>query len=82
MHIYGGGDIERKFAETADFFLGLEDSCFLEHHTLQIGECFKNKFIVCFKFSFRRVGLVIVEAMAYGLPVVSLVCPCGPKKKL
>ena len=79
MHIYGEG-ILRENLQKQLISLGLEDSCFLEHHTLQIGECFKTSSLFVLSSRFEGWGLVIVEAMAYGLPVVSFACPCGPKE--
>ena len=69
-----------RYEHQKGFDLGLEDSCFLEHHTLQIGECFKTSSLFVLSSRFEGWGLVIVEAMAYGLPVVSFACPCGPKE--
>lgn len=78
LHIYGEGKM-RESLEKQRNALGLEGSCFLEHSTRQIGECYRNSSLFVLSSRFEGFGLVIVEAMSYGLPVVSFACPCGPK---
>ena len=56
MHIYGEG-ILRENLQKQLISLGLEDSCFLEHHTLQIGECFKTSSLFVLISRFEGFGV-------------------------
>lgn len=79
LHIYGEG-ILRSNLQQLLISLGLEGSCFLEHHTSQIGTFYKDSSLFVLSSRFEGFGLVLVEAMAYGLPAVAFACPCGPKE--
>ena len=72
---------ERAFLESEARRLGVEDSTFLPG--------FKNPFplmrranVLALSSSFEGFGLVIVEALVFGLPVVSTDCPSGPREIL
>lgn len=79
LHIYGEG-ILRNSLEQQIIALGLGDSCFLERQTTNIGKYYEDSSLFVLSSRFEGFGLVIVEAMAYGLPVVSFACPCGPSE--
>lgn len=79
LHIYGEG-IMRDNLQQLLRSLELGKSCFLEHHTSQIGRFYKDSSLFVLSSRFEGFGLVLVEAMAYGLPAVSFACPCGPKE--
>ena len=76
--IFGDGDSEpyrRKMRE-----LGIDTSrCHLNGPTADIQKEYVNSSIFAFSSRFEGFGMVLVEAMACGLPVVSFACPCGPK---
>ncbi len=78
LKIYGDGylrpQLEKQVSEA-----GISETCLLEHATTNIEEKFCNSSIFAFSSRSEGFGLVIVEAMSCGLPVVSYACPCGPR---
>jgi len=78
LRIYGDGWM-RDLLQKQIKDLELDDSCFLEHSVSDIAEKFCESSIFVLSSRFEGFGLVIIEAMSCGLPVVSFDCPCGPK---
>ena len=78
LEIYGDGpqEIELKSFITK---LNLEKHVFLKGFSSNVKEVMINSSIFVLSSIFEGLPLVIVEAMACGLPVVSYACPCGPK---
>lgn len=78
LEIYGDGpqEVELKSLITQ---LNLEKHVFLKGFSSNVKDVMTNASIFALSSMFEGFGLVIVEAMACGLPVVSYVCPCGPK---
>ena len=78
LEIYGDGpqEVELKSLITQ---LNLEKHVFLKGFSSNVKEVIINASIFALSSVFEGFGLVIVEAMACGLPVVSYACPCGPK---
>lgn len=60
--------------------LGLDrERCRLEGPVPDIQEAYCQSSLFVFSSRFEGFGMVLVEAMSCGLPVVSFACPCGPR---
>lgn len=74
------GDGNREPYEQQVNELGIDKSrCHLNGPTADIQKEYVNSSVFAFSSRFEGFGMVLVEAMACGLPVVSFTCPCGPK---
>ncbi len=76
LAIYGIG--ERKPYEKLASELSLK-RCELNGSTQDIESEYLKSSIFVFSSRFEGFGMVLVEAMSCGLPVISYDCPCGPK---
>ena len=78
LSIYGQGN--RSPYEQILLELGIDaNRCHLNGPTSNIQQEYINSSLFVFSSRFEGFGMVLVEAMACGLPVVSFACPCGPK---
>lgn len=78
LAIYGDGNRTPYEQQMKD--LGIDVTrCHLNGPTFDIQQEYINSSIFVFSSRFEGFGMVLVEAMACGLPVVSFNCPCGPK---
>lgn len=77
LHIYGEGD-KTAYQQLA-YKLNLNKNTFLEDATPDIIQKYNESSIFILSSRFEGFGMVIIEAMSCGLPVVSFDCPCGPK---
>lgn len=78
LAIYGDGN--RTPYEMLVRQLGIDACrCHLNGPTTNIQLEYANSSLFVFSSRFEGFGMVLVEAMACGLPVVSFSCPCGPK---
>ena len=77
LDIYGSGD-KSKYQKLAD---ELEVSSVVTCHspTVNIYVKYAESSIFVLSSRYEGFGLVLVEAMGAGLPVVSFACPCGPR---
>ena len=74
------GDGNREPYEYQMKELGIDRKrCHLNGPTADIQKEYVNSSVFAFSSRFEGFGMVLVEAMACGLPVVSFACPCGPK---
>ena len=78
LAIYGMGD--RSSYENLAQQLGIDmNRCHLNGSTQDIRKEYLDSSLFVFSSRFEGFGMVLIEAMACGLPVVSFDCPCGPK---
>ena len=78
LYIWGEGS-KRVELENLIAKLNLKKHVFLKGYTYDIQSQMSKASIFALSSIFEGFGLVIVEAMSCGLPVVSYACPCGPK---
>ncbi|MBO5058162.1 MAG: glycosyltransferase family 4 protein [Prevotella sp.] len=77
LAIYGAGDTAqyKKQAEA----LGIDKTCTFNGPTKNIQDKYAESSIYALSSRFEGFGMVIIEAMSCGVPVVSFACPYGPK---
>lgn len=78
LSIYGMGERAPYQQLAADLSIDMS-RCHLEGSTQDIQKEYCDSSLFVFSSRFEGFGMVLIEAMACGLPVVSFDCPCGPK---
>lgn len=76
--IYGQGERD-PYEQLIDELKINRNRCHLYGPTSDIKQEYLNSSVFAFSSRFEGFGMVLVEAMSCGLPVVSFDCPCGPK---
>ena len=77
LRIYGDG-MREQLQQQIDS-LGITSSCILEKTVSNIVDKYCESSIFALSSRFEGFGMVIIEAMACGVPPVSFTCPCGPR---
>jgi glycosyltransferase involved in cell wall biosynthesis len=78
LKIVGGGEDDfalRKLTKA----LNIEHRVEFIPPTKDIAKHYQNASIFCLSSRFEGLGMVLLEAKAYGLPIVSFDCECGPR---
>ncbi|MEL5896305.1 glycosyltransferase family 4 protein [Bacteroides sp. GD17] len=78
LKIYGDGAMRTQL-ERQITALCLQDSCFLEGTVSDIDQKMRESSIFVLSSRFEGLSMVLIEAMACGLPVVAFACHCGPR---
>lgn len=78
LAVYGMGDRD-SYEQIIDNMHIDRSRCHLYGSTPDIKKEYLNSSIFVFSSRFEGFGMVLIEAMACGLPVISFDCPCGPK---
>ena len=77
LHIYGGGN-NADYQQLADDF-GMAQTVVCHEAVNNIDEKYHDSSIFILSSRYEGLPLVLMEAMAVGLPSVAFTCPCGPK---
>ena len=78
LAVFGDGDRTQYQKQMRE--LGIDSNrCHLNGPTSNIQQEYVNSSLFVFSSRFEGFGMVLIEAMACGLPVVSFACPCGPR---
>lgn len=77
LEIYGAGNRDEYIKLVAE--KGISNSVIINPATDNIYNRYADASLFVFSSRFEGFGMVLLEAMATKLPVVSFACPCGPR---
>lgn len=77
LSIYGSGDSGKLESLVAE--LNLQKSVEIFPATKDVEKELLDSSIMAFSSKYEGFGMVLIEAMSYGVPVVSYACQCGPR---
>jgi len=81
LRIVGEGECRADLEALRDR-LGLHDAVSLPGTTHDIERQYREAGLYCLSSRYEGFGMVLIEAMAYGLPIVSTDCETGPRELL
>lgn len=77
LHVYGGGALRDELEQlSAD--LGLADDVVLHGHVADLSEAWRDADVFVLTSANEGQGLVVLEALGHGVPVISYDMPYGP----
>lgn len=78
LHLVGDGE-DRAALQTQIDRLGLSDKIILGRAETDMKSVYANSSILALSSRYEGLAMVLLEAQAAGLPIVSFECKCGPK---
>ena len=79
LHIVGSGKEEAELKRQAKM-LGMDDRIIFIPATKNIDTYYKKSSFYCLSSRYEGFGMVILEAQAFGIPVISFDCDAGPSE--
>lgn len=78
LHLVGDGELREALQHQVER-LGLNDSVVLCGVAHDMPRVYQSAAILALSSLYEGLPMVLIEAQAYGVPVVSFACQCGPK---
>lgn len=77
LDIVGDGEERSRLQSLIDGY-GIGESCTLCPPTNDMDTVYRNASIIAMSSRYEGLPMILLEAQAYGLPIVSFACKCGP----